>query len=541
MSAKLSTFTPDEVISLKGMNGMDATEAARALTVWEDPAPLPILPDVPAFDCSLLMPVALRSYLQDTAYRMQAPPDFGAAAIVSVASILIGTKVTIRPKQLDNWTVTPNLWGLVVGRSGAGKSPCLDEAMRPLDRLCTQWFDEWQKAKEEWQLDQKVNELTATANKKAIEKKAKQSRMSKDEIKEALRSCASEETTPRQPILRRIKTSNASVEALAELMREHPHGLLLALDEVNGLLGKLSASEATEERAFYLSGFDGNKPHTTDRIGRGQYLHVDTVCLSVVGGIQPSVLQQYVRQATTGGKGDDGLLQRFQLAVWPDVNLSPEYVDQRPDFDAIDQAQAIFDRLAALPSPETNAPAWHFTEEAQELFKAWMQIHEPRLRQEDMHPAMVSHLTKYRSLVPSLALIFALIDTPQHSATGEAGRVDIAELDRAIRWVEYLEKHAQRIYSAATMPDTLSAQALIAKIREGKVTEGFTHRDVYRGNGWVGLKTADEVKQACNLLSEYDWIAPVEEPKGRAGGRPTVRYSINPKALDTAYAVQRKY
>jgi hypothetical protein len=36
-----------------------------------------------------------------------------------------------------------------------------------------------------------------------------------------------------------------------------------------------------------------------------------------VGGIQPGPLERYLR-AVFAGRGDDGLLQRFQLAVWPD-------------------------------------------------------------------------------------------------------------------------------------------------------------------------------------------------------------------------------
>ncbi len=38
----------------------------------------------------------------------------------------------------------------------------------------------------------------------------------------------------------------------------------------------------------------------------------------MLGGIQPGPLESYLREVF-GGRGDDGLLQRFQLVVWPDV------------------------------------------------------------------------------------------------------------------------------------------------------------------------------------------------------------------------------
>jgi len=40
--------------------------------------------------------------------------------------------------------------------------------------------------------------------------------------------------------------------------------------------------------------------------------------MSVLGTIQPGPLGTYLGEALRGGTGNDGLMQRFQLAVWPD-------------------------------------------------------------------------------------------------------------------------------------------------------------------------------------------------------------------------------
>jgi len=47
---------------------------------------------------------------------------------------------------------------------------------------------------------------------------------------------------------------------------------------------------------------------------------------------------------------------------------------------------------------------------AQELFDGWRADLKHRLRAEEDHPVLLSHLAKYRSLLPSLALLFHLID-----------------------------------------------------------------------------------------------------------------------------------
>ena len=89
-----------------------------------------------------------------------------------------------------------------------------------------------------------------------------------------------------------------------------------------------------QSRGFYLQGYDGNQGYTVDRIGRGKDLHCERVCLAMLGSIQPGKLQSYVREAVNGGTGDDGLLQRFGLAVWPDNSLPIPRIDQYPDEDA---------------------------------------------------------------------------------------------------------------------------------------------------------------------------------------------------------------
>jgi hypothetical protein len=45
--------------------------------------------------------------------------------------------------------------------------------------------------------------------------------------------------------------------------------------------------------------------------------------------------------------------------------------------------------------------------------------------------------------------------------------------------------------------------------------------------GWAGLSTKEQAHNAIEALVEYDWLV---ETEIRSGGRPTVKYSLNPKA-----------
>ena len=77
-------------------------------------------------------------------------------------------------------------------------------------------------------------------------------------------------------------------------------------------------------------------------------LHVEAVCLSLLGSTQPARITEYVATAVKGGVGDDGMLQRFGLIVWPDVNGEWINVDRAPNHDALRSAHQTFDYLDTL-------------------------------------------------------------------------------------------------------------------------------------------------------------------------------------------------
>ena len=492
---------------------------------WPEPSPLPdALPAVQAFDPELL-PEALRGWVADIAHRMQCPPDFPASGTLVALSSLIGARVVVAPKARDDWRVVPNLWGLIVGRPGVMKSPALSEVLKPLHRLEATEREQWQLAHEAWELDNKVATMAAEASEKQARGLA-----SKDPAK--ARTLLEPVDTPAEPLARRYVVNDATVEKLGELLTVNQWGVLVYRDELHGLLCSMDRQGQEGARGFYLTGYDGNQGHAVDRILRGES-YIPRVCLAMLGGIQPGKLQSYVRDAVAGGAGDDGLLQRFGLAVWPDVNREFVYVDRWPDTPAKQAAWAVFERLDQLqPASDTDPQEWRFTPEAQALFEEWLIPFETEIRGEELHPALVSHLSKYRKLIPALALIFALVDTPDSS-----GVIHARELIRALAWSEYLRSHAERIYAAAVIPETAGAKQLLDKIKAGKLCDGdgvildaFTPRLVAVKH-WAGLGTPDAVRKAADLLTDYGWLAREAVPTGAAGGRPTDRYLTHPTLM----------
>lgn len=323
------------------------------------------------------------------------------------------------------------------------------------------------------------------------------------------------------PVLKRYMTNNASYEALGELLMENPNGLMVESDEIIGLLKQLDAGGQEVARSFYLTAADGDKPYTFDRILRGKGLHIEALCLSIIGGIQPGVLAEYVRQATGGGAGADGLLQRFGLMVYPDISPNWKEVDRYPDTEAREAVNQLAKRLDNLDhvligteaDKYGGVPFLRFDDAAQSLFSEWRAELETRLRSGEEHPSIISHLSKYRKLIPSLALI-------NHLCDGGRGAVTYESLLRAIAFSEYLESHARRIYSYATRPDIDAAKTLLNRLRTGKLTTPFKGRDIYRA-GWTGLETPTKAQAAISLLHEYGHLS---EELLETGGRSTCQF-----------------
>ena len=81
---------------------------------------------------------------------------------------------------------------------------------------------------------------------------------------------------------------------------------------------------------------------------------------------------------------------------------------------------------------EEGLPYLRFGLDANDRFVDWRTDLEKRLRSGDLHPALESHLAKYRKLVPALALICHLVD-------GGTRFVGLSALERALAWAKYLE------------------------------------------------------------------------------------------------------
>jgi len=97
---------------------------------------------------------------------------------------------------------------------------------------------------------------------------------------------------------------------------------------------------------------------------------------------------------------------------------------------------------------------------------------------------------------------------------------------RAAAWCDYLADHARRVYGMVEGARVSTANMLLRRIREGKLPNNFTVRDVRRKN-WGGATSNLQIEGALAVLETNNWIRGHDTQSGV--GRQTTVYELRPE------------
>jgi phage/plasmid primase-like uncharacterized protein len=516
--------------SLLAVTGPESDSVASSqLRTWQVPKEIKTdLPHAPAFEANALLPLALADFVLDEADRMPCAPDYIAAALIVFLGSVIGARCGIKPKRRDDWIVTPNLFGGIVGDPSSKKSPALGTVTRFLDRLEAKEAENLEDAKKIFEAEKAAFEAHQAAVKNSM-KKAAGGKPDHLKMNAAIADLQGLQP-PEEPRVRRFKSNDSTVEKLGDLLVHNPQGMLVYRDELIGLLASWEKEGKEGDRSFYLEGWNGTGGFNIDRIGRGS-LNIKNLCISVFGGIQPELLERYLADSANS-LDNDGRIQRFQVMVYP--NAVPwELRDRYPAKGVREAVRDLFDRLAvfdpvldgAAPNDDfVKLPHFCFDDAAQDIFVEWCtELHTVHIANEQ-NPMMQQHLGKFEKLFCAIALIL-------HLAEGSIGPVTATSALRAAAWCDYLSGHARRIYGLVEAAKVTTARMVNRRLAEGKLNDGFTVRDIVRKQ-WSGVTTTMQAETALAILEENGHVQSLEDMP--ALGRPTVRYYVNPQIKKVA-------
>lgn len=485
--------------------------------LWPDPDSSLVRDDrapPPPFDWDAV-PLPWRDWVADTATDCGAPPDYVFAGLLAAGSAAVGNARRVTP--WGGWVEQPHLWLALVGNPSSGKTPALKplrDAARGLERAEEPAYDS---ALARYERD--VAEATAASEqwKADVKIAVNHGRVPPDRPAGAV--------LPERPMLPRLVASNATTEALTELLAANPKGILLDRDELAGLIGQFDKYGGSgDDRAFYLETWNGGRFVVDRKKFAGQPLRIDYASLAIVGGIQPDRLHEIHRGP------DDGLAARF-IYVWPEP--VPPRRPTKPGFaERTEFLRFTLSRLRAL-SLDSN-PEGGKRPRLVELLEPGRAILD-KVRRETWaaNKADTGLMAGWRGKTPGRLLRLGLVlEFLRWSAEGGPEPTVVSET--AMRQAgDYLD------YSTAMFERVLGDMALDPATRDAAATARWIDchrpatvngREMSKQRGLSRLRNSEIRRRAFEVLVEAGWVRPVSVTFGV--GRKPDTWDVNPRVIE---------
>lgn len=496
---------------------MTALEIARAAveqaTLWPNVDFSVIRDDrggPPAFDWDAV-PLAWRHYVADTAADCGAPADYVYAGLVAVASAALGNARRVSPWA--GWIEQAHLWFCLVGNPSSGKTPALKpfrDAARALERAEEPGYDAQLAAHE-----RDATEAAAIMGRWKVEVKdaAMAGKSPPDQPARAV--------APDPPKPPRLVATNATTEALADLLAANPKGILLDRDELAGLIGQFDKyGGAGDDRAFYLETWNGGRFVVDRKKTPGRPLRIEFASLAVIGGIQPDRLHEILRSP------DDGLAARF-IYVFPE-SVPPCRPVKAGFAERAALLQSALSRLRALSLDETEHGA--FQPRVVGLSEPGRVILDAVRREVWQANSADAGLTAgWRGKTPGRLLRLALVlEFLAWSVTGGPEPVVISDtaVRQAADYLDYATAMFERVLGNMALDTATRDAARAARwIAENKPAT-VNGRDVSKQPGLSRLRDTEVRRRAFAVLVETGWIRQALPAPGV--GRKPDSWEVNP-------------
>lgn len=448
-----------------------------------------------------MLPAAISDYAFDQSELVGVDPAMIAIPALVTCAAALHDDLQIQPMKYEKgWTESARLWCAVVGAPSVKKTPSIKRATRRLRKL---------------DIDLHATNSAAQALYLA------QSEQWKDDKKAAKQNGVAMPVAPEAPKNERLVVEDATVEALADIMKDNTRGLLCIQDELSGWFGAMDVYSGgkgggSKDRAFHLQCYNGG-PKLVDRIGRGSTL-VPNTSYCMIGGIQPDAIRRIAQNMT-----DDGLMQRFMIIVGRNA---PE--NDRPENEAAVRAyRDLVDHLYAINAGGERVVL--LSDEAHQV-RIRLKAFETELVDYPALPGgLRSHIGKWSGLFARLCLIFHAIQCAgervhplEYDVSGDTAE----RVERLMR--QYLLPHALAYYTdiLGAAGDLEHSRWIAGHVLSKKLTT-ITHRDLMQAyRQWRGLDDWRR-QRITQTLTDMGWLIPVGDERASKRGAHT--WAVNPK------------
>jgi hypothetical protein len=361
-----------------------------------------------------IYPTEIQNYLLECNRTLDSSVDYMGAGLLWMLSILVGNSMKIQVKK--GWDECCTIWVTVVGKAGVGKSPSINNVIRPLIQANSREIREYQKRFKAWDEYDKLS------------KKEKEQR---PEVQ-----C---------PIKKQFIVNDVTLEALVELHEENPNAVGVFKDELAGWIKDMNKYRAGSDLEFWLSTFSNQPAALNRKTVKNTYVH--SPIIPVLGGIQPAVLNQiFTDEYRDNGFSDRMLLcyPDIQVEMYNENELSEELIDWYHNY--IGELHAhIKNNLIVFDEEREIKP--HLIPMDKGAKVEWKRVNDKItiMQNSDNESEFTkSMLPKQKTYVPRFALLLSIIDA---YANGEelTRPIDAATMIKAERLSDYFITMSKKV------------------------------------------------------------------------------------------------
>lgn len=422
------------------------------------------------------LPDTVAAFVEEAAAAMQISEGMVATLCLGCLAGAIGASRAIEVKP--GWIELPMIWAAAVCEPGQGKSPTLEAVAQPLRWRESETYAAYKRELDIWQ-----------------EQQREWNGLHKQERGPA----------PERPLWPRLLIDDITTEELGNLLSEHPRGLIQLLDEMSALVrgfDQYKAKGGGSDRSRYLKMWSASPLHIDRKGSHDKPIYVERPYLSIVGGLQPDVVEDLRDR-----KKNDGFLDRFLFCYEPGARPRP-WSETEVSARTRGAYHHLFERLLSLEME----PGSHGLPEPLLLRKtaaghrAWVGYydeHEEERTDPDLQPPqLVGYYEKCKAYAARFGLVVHSVRQVEEPGLGDG--IDENSVGRAWAIIDYYKAQAREVYGLLNR-SALDGQveALLAWLRR-KGARRISAREACRA-GVAGLRTASAAVQVFDHAQDLGW------------------------------------
>lgn len=372
-----------------------------------------------------IFPEPLRKLIQAAKPALGVHPDFMAAAVLTTTGIAAGGTHGLRVKSQT--AHKPVFYMALVGLPNSNKSGALKLALKPIQERDSENYKAYKQAKSEYEAIVSI---------------------SKDE-----RTAQGITETPPPPMFKRSIVSDCTPEALASVHLDNLRGIGVHRDELAGWFKDFNRYHKGSEQEFWLSNWSG-EPISIDR-KTSEPIHIAHPCISVVGTVQPGVLEGLAK----GERAVNGFADRL-LFAWPDDVGKPLWTEEElPPHLSAEYTQAM-QRLMGLDFDGDGKPhTVDLGKEAKNTLFDLFNTENKRWCDEATDEMLAGIHGKFDIHTIRLALALHLLDWAYSKEDAPGKEINVDTVRNAAKVAGYFRRQSLKVYERVHHADPVASLA----------------------------------------------------------------------------------